>query len=64
MYGSSEQIHIKAGRERLTILLVAQEGRQIPMDFKSTRSSRCAEKILDNTTSAKTAAPSHADSTG
>jgi hypothetical protein len=64
MHGSSKQIHIKAGRKSLTVLKVAQEGRQIPVDFRSTGSSRCAKEILDNTASAKTTAPSHADSTG
>ena len=39
-------------------------GRQIPVDFRGLGSSRRTKKILDNTTSAKTAVPSQADSTG
>jgi hypothetical protein len=64
MHGSSKQVHIKAGRKRPTVLQVAQEGRQVPVDFRGSGSSRRTEEIPDNTTSAKTTAPSHAESTG
>jgi hypothetical protein len=59
MHGSPKQVHIKVGRKRPTVLQVAQEGRQVPVDFRSSGSSRCTEEIPDNTTSAKVAAPSH-----
>jgi hypothetical protein len=55
---------IKTGRKRPTVLQIAQEGRQVPMDFRGSGSSRRTEEIPDNTTNAKTAAPSHAESTG
>jgi hypothetical protein len=55
MHGSSKQVHIKAGRKRPTVLQVAQEGRQVPVDFRGSGSSRRTEEIPDNTTSAKTA---------
>jgi hypothetical protein len=58
MHGSPKQIHIKVGRKRLTILQVAQEGRQVPVDVRGSGSSRCPEEILDNTTSTKATTPS------
>jgi hypothetical protein len=39
MHGSFKQVHIKVGRKRPTILQVAQEGGQVPMDFRSLGSS-------------------------
>ena len=64
MYGSSEQIYIQAGGERVAILQATQEGGQVSVDFRSTRSSRRTEKILDNTASIETTPASYADSTG
>jgi hypothetical protein len=64
MHGSFKQVHIEVGRKRPTVLQVAQEGGQVPVDFRSPGSSRCAEEIPDNTTSAKAAALSHAESAG
>jgi hypothetical protein len=58
MHGSSKQVHIKVGRKRPTVLQVAQEGRQVLVDFRGSGSSRCTEEIPDNTTSAKDVAPS------
>jgi hypothetical protein len=56
------QVHIKARRKRLTILQIVQEGGQVPVDHRSTGSSRCTKEVLDHTTSAKTARLSHAGS--
>jgi hypothetical protein len=46
MHDSFEQVHIMAGRKRLTVLQIAQEGRQIPMDFKSPGSFDALKKFL------------------
>ena len=64
MHGSFKQVHIKVGRKRPTVLQVAQEGGQVPVDFRSLGSSSCTEEIPDNTTNIKAAAPSHAESVG
>jgi hypothetical protein len=37
MHGSFKQVHIKARRKRLTILQIAQEGGQVPVDHKKDR---------------------------
>jgi hypothetical protein len=39
MHGSLEQVHIKARREGPTILQITQEGGQVLVDYRSTRSS-------------------------
>jgi hypothetical protein len=62
MHGSPEQVHIKARRERHTILQIAQEGGQISVDHRGTGSSRGTEKVLDYATSTQTATLSHAES--
>jgi hypothetical protein len=61
MHDSPKQVHIKAGRKRPTILQVAQEGGQVPVDFRGSGSSRRTEEIPDNTTSAKAATLSHTE---
>jgi hypothetical protein len=60
MHGSLKQVHIKARRKRLTILQIAQEGGQVPVDRRSTGSSRRIKKVLDHITRAEAATPSHA----
>jgi hypothetical protein len=62
MHGSSKQVHIKVRRKRPTVLKVAQEGRQVLVDFRGSGSSRCTKEIPDNTTSAKAVPPSHTES--
>jgi hypothetical protein len=47
MHGGLEQAHIKARRERLTILQIVQEGGQVLVDRRSTGGSRNIEKVLD-----------------
>jgi hypothetical protein len=46
MHGSLEQVHIEARRKRLTVLQIAQEGRQVSVDRISTGSSGSIEKFL------------------
>jgi hypothetical protein len=38
MHGSFKQVHIKVRRKRPTILQIAQEGGQVPVDLRSSRS--------------------------
>jgi hypothetical protein len=64
MHGSLKQVHIKARRKRLIILQIAQESGQVPVDHKSTGSSRCTKEVLDHATSTKAAMPSHVRSAG
>jgi hypothetical protein len=64
MHGSLEQVHIKARRKRPTILQIAQEGGQVPVDHRSIGSSRYTKEVLDHATSTKAAMPSHARSAG
>jgi hypothetical protein len=64
MHGSLEQVDIKATRKRPTILQIAQEGGQVPVDHRSAGSSQCAKEVLDHATSTKAATPSHARSAG
>jgi hypothetical protein len=57
MHGSPEQVHIKAGRKRHTVLQVAQEGGQISVDHRGTRGSRGTEKVPDHATSTQATTP-------
>jgi hypothetical protein len=59
MYGSSKQVYIEARRKRPTILQVAQKGGQILVDLGGLGSPRRTKEVLNDTTSAEAAAPSH-----
>jgi hypothetical protein len=64
MHGRPEQVHIKARQEGHAILQIAQEGGQVSVDHRGTRSSRGTEKVPDYATSTQATTLSHAKSAG